>query len=142
ETGQPLRARETVQPLANDLDDGLGVNAALLLASTYEAGQEPHRAEGIYLEIEDEARFLFQRQEARDNAARLRIQRGDAAGAVELYERLLEMTPEGSSERAVYELRLGEAQALATVGTGPSETVPPVPARTPAVTPPPSTTGN
>src|SRR5690606_17145705 len=51
ETGQPLRARETVQPLANDLDDGLGVNAALLLASTYEAGQEPHRAEEIYLEI-------------------------------------------------------------------------------------------
>jgi predicted negative regulator of RcsB-dependent stress response len=146
ETNQVQQARETVQPLADALESGLGVNAAMLLATTYEAAQEPHRAEEIYLEIGEEARFLFQQQDALDNAARIRLQRGDAAGAVEIYERLLELTPESNTERPIFELRLGEARALAAVGGPTNAAVPPVPTPTqlpPAATPPaPTTSGN
>lgn len=128
EVGQVQQARETVEPLADDPSSGLGVNAAFLLANTYEAAQEPHRAEEIYLEIADEARFLFQRQDGLDNAARIRLQRGDAAGAAELYERLLDITPANNTERPIFELRLGEARALAATGGPTNAAVPPTPA--------------
>ena len=134
QTGQAQQARETVAPLARNLDSGLGINAALLLAATYEAAQEPHRAEEVFLNIAEEARFLFQRQDALDNAARIRLQRGEPAGAVELYRRLLEMTPQSNTERPIFELRLGEALALqATGGTG-NAAPPPPPSSAPAPT--------
>ncbi|HEX2166571.1 MAG TPA: tetratricopeptide repeat protein [Longimicrobiales bacterium] len=124
---QAQQAQEIIAPLADDMGSGLGNNAALLLASTYEAAQEPHRAEEIYLQMAEEARFLFQQQDALDNAARIRLQRGDAAGAVELYERLLEITPESNTERPIFEMRLGEARALAAVGGTITAAAPPPP---------------
>ncbi|HEX6309190.1 MAG TPA: tetratricopeptide repeat protein [Longimicrobiales bacterium] len=144
EAGQNAQARQTVESVARDLDSGLGINAALLLAAAYESAQEPHRAEEVYLRVGEDARFLFQRQDALDNAARLRIQRGDVAGAVELYERLVEMTPVGNPERPVYELRLGEARALAATGASTAGAVPPAAApQQPQQTAPPATsTGN
>jgi predicted negative regulator of RcsB-dependent stress response len=149
DAGRVQQAQDIVQPLARDLRAGLGFNAALLMASTYEAAQEPHRAEELFLRLADEARFLFQRQDAIDNAARIRLQRADAAGAVELYQRLLDITPESNTERPIFELRLGEALALAAVGGTTSAAVPPVsaPARDeaapaePATEPEPTTTG-
>lgn len=135
QAGQAQQAQEVVQPVADDLGSGLGVNAAMLLASTYEAAQEPHRAEEVYLEVAEDARFLFQRQDALDNAARIRLQRGDAAGAAELYQRLLDITPESNTERPIFELRLGEARVLAAVGGTTSAAVPPTPAPTPATAP-------
>ncbi|HEX6133028.1 MAG TPA: tetratricopeptide repeat protein [Longimicrobiales bacterium] len=141
ESGQTSQAQEAVRPVVRDLDSGLGVNAALLLAAAHEAAQEPHRAEEVYLRIGEEARFLFQRQDALDNAARLRLQRGDAAGAVQLYERLVEMTPVGNAERPIYELRLGETRALAAIGGPTGDAVPPA-AAPPATAPQPTTTGN
>lgn len=148
EGGQIQLAQQTVQPIAGDLDSGMGVNAAFLLASTYEAAQEGHRAEELYLSIAEDAPFLFQQQDALDNAARIRLQRGEAAQAAELYERLLEMTPLASPERPVFELRLGEARVRAALGSAdPAAAVPQVsrpaavpPAPGPTVQPP--TTGN
>lgn len=146
EAGQIQLAQQTVQPIAGDLDSAMGVNAAFLLASTYEAAQEPHRAEELFLSVAEEARFLFQKQDALDNAARIRLQRGDAAQAAELYERLLEMTPLGNAERPVFELRLGEARARAAVGgADPAAAVPQGqrPAAIPAAPPAgPTTSGN
>lgn len=155
EMGQARQAIDAVESLADDLDSGLGVNAALLTASAHEASQEPHLAEQIYLALADEAEYLFQRQDALDNAARIRLQRGDAAGAAELYQRLLDITPLNNTERPIFELRLGEAQALAALGGGnPNAAVPPTaPPQAPAQTvpdpnapgrpaPEPLTTGN
>lgn len=127
DAGQIQQAQQMVEPLADNLGSGLGINAAFLLANTYEAAQEPHRAEEIYLEIGEEARFMFQRQDGLDNAARIRLQRGDAAGAAELYERLLEITPASNTERPIFELRLGEARALAVTGGPTNAAVPPTP---------------
>jgi tetratricopeptide (TPR) repeat protein len=143
ENGQPQQAQETVQSLSRSLRGPMGVNAAFLLAAAYEAAQEPHRAEDVYLRAANDAPFLFQRQDALDNAARIRLQRGDAAGAVELYQRLLDVTPLANTERPIFELRLGEAQALAASGAG--QTAAPAAEPTPAQDAPaaaPSTTGN
>lgn len=116
EVGRAADAIETVRPVARNVGTDMGANAAFLLASAHEAAGEPHRAEEVYLRIGTGGRFLFQRQEALDHAARLRLQRGDVAGAVQLYERLVDMTPETSQDRQIFELRLGEARALAVSG--------------------------
>jgi tetratricopeptide (TPR) repeat protein len=116
ENGRPRDAIDAVSRPARDVRDDMGANAAFLLAAAHEAAQEPHRAEEVYLRLGDRGRFLFQRQEALDNAARIRLQRGDAAGAVQLYERLVDITPEASQDRQIFELRLGEARALAATG--------------------------
>ena len=127
DAGQVQQAQNTIEPLAGDMSSGLGINAATLLASSYEAAQEPHRAEEIYLEMAEEARFLFQRQDALDNAARIRLQRGDAAGAAELYRQLLEITPQSNPERPIFEMRLGEALTQAAVGGTSNAAAPPPP---------------
>jgi predicted negative regulator of RcsB-dependent stress response len=131
--GQAQQAIEALRPLARDVDDDMGANAAFLTAVAYETLQEPHRAEEIYLRVADEARFLFHRQEALDNAARIRVQRGDAAGAAQLYERAVEITPETNPDRQVLELRLGEARALAASPAGAQPQTPPT--LTPTVPP-------
>jgi tetratricopeptide (TPR) repeat protein len=113
QAGQPQRAIEAVRGQARELDNVMGVNAAFLLAAAHEAAQESQRAEEVYLRIADSAEFLFQKQEALDNAARLRLDRGDAAGAAELYDRILALTPETDGSRQVYELRAAEARAAA-----------------------------
>jgi predicted negative regulator of RcsB-dependent stress response len=152
EVGQVQQAQSTIEPIAGDLGSGLGINAATLLATSYEAAQEPHRAEAIYLEMAEDARFLFQRQDALDNAARIRLQRGDAAGAAELYRQLLEITPESNPERPIFEMRLGEALTQAAIGGTTNAAAPPPPpasgqgapvqpAQTPPVQPEPATTG-
>lgn len=127
DVGQPQQAQATAQPLADDMSSGLGINAAMLLAASYEAAQEPHRAEEIYLEMAEDARFMFQRQDGLDNAARIRLQRGDAAGAAELYRQLLEITPESNTERPIFEMRLGEALTQAAVGGTTNAAAPPPP---------------
>jgi tetratricopeptide (TPR) repeat protein len=111
QAGQPSQAIEVVRPMARNVGSAMGADAAVLLAAAYEAAQEPHRAEELYLRVADDGRFLFQQQEALDHAARLRMQRGDAPGAVQLYQRLVELTPATSPDRQIFELRLGEAQA-------------------------------
>lgn len=138
DNNQAAQALQTVQELASDLDEPLGVNAAFLLAAAHEAAEEPHRAEEVYLRVADDAPFLFQRQDGLDNAGRIRMQRADAAGAVQLYERLVEMTPEGNTERPVYELRLGEARAMAASAAAGA---PPATSGAPSA-PPTTTTGN
>lgn len=134
DAGQPQKAIETVQNTARDVNSQYGANAAYLLASAYEAAQEPHRAEEVFLRLGEDARFTYMKQDALDNAARIRLQRGNPAGAVELYQRLIELSPAGSTERQVFELRLGEAQALAaTAGSAPAAGAA---APSPAATPP------
>lgn len=112
--GQAEKAVSTVQSMAGKIDEPLGVQSAFLLAAAYEASQKADQAEAVYLRIADEAPFAHQQREGLDHAARLRQERGDAAKAAELYQRLVEMSKESTPERAVYELRLAEARAQAS----------------------------
>lgn len=122
EVGRAQDAIDVVRPAARNVGTDMGVNATFLVAAAHEVAGEPHRAEEVYMRVGNGGRFLFQRQEALDHAARLRLQRGDVAGAVQLYERLVDMTPATSQDRQIFELRLGEARALAV--SGPAEAEP------------------
>lgn len=117
EEGTPTDAIPVITPVAGDLDEPLGAAAASLLADAYLAADSLERAESVLLRIADDARFGFQRREALADAAMLRMERGDAAGAAELYARAVTMTPEDDPQRGIYEMRLAEARAAATPAT-------------------------
>src|SRR5688572_1618382 len=141
DANQQQNAINAVENVADDLDTDVGVSAAMLIAAAHEAAGRSQEAETVLERVATGGRFLFQQQEALDNIARLRLQRGDAAGAVQAYERLLEMTPTNAAERQVYELRLGEVRAMAAAGNVAPQappTTPAAPATTPAA---PATTG-
>jgi predicted negative regulator of RcsB-dependent stress response len=119
ELGQPEPALQAVEPLARDPRAPLGASAAFLMAAAHEAAGRPDQAEEAYLRIADRGAYLYERLEAFDNAARLRLDRGDAAGAVELYDRAVQSIPdERAQDRAVFEMRRAEAEALAGAGVG------------------------
>jgi tetratricopeptide (TPR) repeat protein len=114
QAGQGQEAIDAVETQARDLTEPLGTPAAFLLGSAYESLTRWDDAEQTYLRIADAAPFDFQKIQALENAARIRIERGEPAGAVELYERLIGLLPVTSPERSVYEMRKAEAAALAS----------------------------
>jgi tetratricopeptide (TPR) repeat protein len=113
QAGQGQQAVNVIEQQARNLGEPLGTQAALLLGSAYESLNRWDDAEQTYLRIADGARFDYQKVQALENAARVRVERGEPAGAVELYDRLIALLPETSPERTVYEMRRAEAQALA-----------------------------
>lgn len=110
------KAVTTLKPLAEDVEGPLGYSAAIMLAAAHETAKQPEEAERVLLRIADKARFNFQKREALDRAARIRQERGNPAGAIELYERVIK-TFEGEDEQEVageknaYEMRLAELKA-------------------------------
>ena len=140
DANQQQNAIDAVEDVADDVDTDVGVAAAMLIAAAHESAGRSQEAETVLERVATGGRFLFQQQEALDNMARLRLQRGDAAGAVQAYERLLEMTPINAAERQVYELRLGEVRSLAASGNAAPQAPPATPAA-PNVPAAPATTG-
>lgn len=110
---QPEKAIEVLMPLARELEKDLGAPAAFLLAAAYEQHGDAAQAVEAYLRVADQATIAYQRRDALQQAARVREGQGDAAGAAELYQRLVEATAENSPERGIAELRLAEARARA-----------------------------
>jgi len=108
---QTEKAIEVLKPLASSNDNDLAPAAAFLLAAAYEQHGDQAQAVATYLGIADRSRDAYQRRDALQRAARVRETQGDAAGAVEIYQRLLAETTENSPERGVVELRLAEAKA-------------------------------
>jgi predicted negative regulator of RcsB-dependent stress response len=111
EEKQTANAVKAIKPIANEPGGSNGASAALLLGAIYEAGKQPGEAEKVYLQIADDARFGFEKREALERAAGLRLQRGNTAGAAELYDRALKTLPEDSPERTVYQMRIAEVTA-------------------------------
>jgi predicted negative regulator of RcsB-dependent stress response len=110
------RAAEAVEALEGTADPGdpVGVQAAVLLARAQEQQGQLEEAEQSYLRVADGADLDFQIFEALADAARIRQSRGDAAGAAELYQRILDEIEETAPLRAVYQMRLEEARAQAS----------------------------
>ena len=111
EEGQIANAVNTIKPAADDPGGPNGASAALLLGAVHEAGKQTRQAEETYLKIADEARFGFEKRDALERAALLRLQAGNAAGAAELYERAMNTLPEDNPERTVYQMRMAEVRA-------------------------------
>ena len=109
--GNAPQAVEAVRPLVDENDPLLSASAGLLLAGAYEAAGQAEQAEQAYLRVAESAEMEFQQREALEDAARIRVAEGNTAGAVELYDRLIGMAPEGSPDRDVYEMRRAEITA-------------------------------
>ena len=110
-TGNAAQAAEAVRPVANDDDPLLATSAGLLLAGALETSGQPEEAEAAYLRVAEDAAMEYQQREALEDAARFRVERGDRAGAVELYDRLISMVEEDSPDRDVYQMRRAEISA-------------------------------
>lgn len=113
--GQPAAAIEAVDELAARPGASLlSSQAALLHAAALHAAGQTEEAIAAYLTVAEGAELQFQRLEAMASAARLRMDRGDFAGAAELYARAVEMSEPGTAEHALYDMRRAEAEARAT----------------------------
>ncbi len=111
--GDAQKAITAIDRLAGSLGEGLGTTAALLKAAALEVDGQVDQAESLYLRIADRARYDYERMEALDAAARIRMDRGDAAGATQLYDRLVALAADGSADEAIFQMRLAEARARA-----------------------------
>jgi predicted negative regulator of RcsB-dependent stress response len=94
-------------------DSAIGPQAALLLGAAQQAAGKPEDAVRTYLAVADDADMKMYQVQGLQNAALIRSDRGDFAGAAELYRRLVDMQEEGSLDRQLYEMRLAEAEARA-----------------------------
>lgn len=117
EEGKPGEAVNVVKKMAGDPGEAGGATAALLLGAAYEGSKQVDQAERTYLDVADEARFGFEKREALERAAAIRLSKGNVPGAAELYERAMNTLPEDSPDRATYQMRIAEARAAAGRGS-------------------------
>lgn len=110
--GDPNGAAEILEPVAGDVDEPLGAQAAGLLAAISEDAGNLQVAEGLYERLADRAGLGFQVQDALADAARVKRDQGDLAGALALYDQLLEEMDEIDPGRGVVEMRRAEVVAL------------------------------
>jgi predicted negative regulator of RcsB-dependent stress response len=111
---RPAQAVTTLEEGRRSGSDPMRIQLRMLLARAYEETGRLEDAEGEYLSIADDTEMDFQRREAFADAARIRALRGDHGGAVELYRRILEAMDRSHPERGLFEMRLAEAELLAT----------------------------
>ncbi|MBW3630444.1 MAG: hypothetical protein KY464_14255, partial [Gemmatimonadetes bacterium] len=108
------KAVEVLQGATGRIDDSaVGPQSALLLAAAQQAAGKPNDAIQSYLAVGDQAELKMYQVQGLQNAAILRFESGDFAGAAELYRRLVGMQREGTMDRQLYEMRLAEAEARA-----------------------------
>ena len=115
---QPAEAADALGNLANDLEEPFGLAGARLLAAAREEMGQVDQAVAIYRRIAENARFSYQRREALADAARVRLQNGDADAAAALYQEVVGTFGEQETGRGYYEMWLAEAQAQAQEGSG------------------------
>jgi predicted negative regulator of RcsB-dependent stress response len=109
EDGTPEEAIEVLAPAVREMStEPIGVQAAFLLAASYEEAGRPEEAETQFLRIASTSELSFQIYEALSGAARIRTSAGDLAGAAELYEEVLSTLEENDPQRGFWEMRLAE----------------------------------
>lgn len=108
DSGDPQQAIAVLEPMASSPRDPLELQAASLLGVAYEQDKRWDDAEAVYLRIADRSELDFQVRDALAAAARIREQRGNDAGAAELYRRILANMDANAQNRGLYEMRLAE----------------------------------
>ena len=101
-------AAEVLEPIARDVGEPIGAQAAALLAAIYEDAGNLQAAEGLYVRLADRAELGFQVRDALADAARIRSEQGDIEGALALYDRLLAELDEDDPTRGLVEMRRAE----------------------------------
>ncbi|MCG6989315.1 MAG: tetratricopeptide repeat protein [Gemmatimonadetes bacterium] len=123
EGGAPKQAQAVLEPIGSSPSTPLELQAAGLLARSYEQENRWKEAEDLYLRIADRSTLDFQVRGALADAARIRANHGDKAGAVELYKRILDGLDKNAPERGLYEMRLAELNTESeTQAQAPAET--------------------
>lgn len=110
--GSPQQALAVLEPLGASPRNPIEFQAATLLGAAYEDEGRFDDAEATYISIAERSELNFQVRDALVAAARIRDARGDAQGAVELYERLLEELDADSPQRGLYEMRIEEIVSI------------------------------
>lgn len=111
QTGDAQQAIAVLSPLGSRPSEPIDFQGAALLAAAYEQEERWDEAERAYLSIADRSELDFQVHDALSAAARIRSERGDTQGAIQLYERVLADLDENAPERGVYEMRIAELRA-------------------------------
>ncbi len=109
--GELEEAMSVLEPIAGDVRDPLGAQAAALLAAIAEDQGNLQTAESLYNRLADQADLGFQVRDALADAARLRRLQGDDEAALTLYDRLLSEMDESDFTRGVVEMRRAEVIA-------------------------------
>jgi predicted negative regulator of RcsB-dependent stress response len=109
-SGQVQDALSVLEDSDTSVRNPLGLQLEVLRAKALEAAGRPADAERAYLRAADAADLRFVRVTALADAARIRMDLGNAGGAAELYQRILSDLPDGHPDRALYEMRLAEAE--------------------------------
>ena len=115
QTNDPQQALAVLEPMASSPREPIEFQAAALLAAAYEQDERWSDAEDLYLRIADRSELDFQVRDALTGAARIRADQGDAAGAVELYERILGDIDENAPDRGLFEMRIQELRSRANI---------------------------
>lgn len=115
ESGQTDQAVTLLQDAA-DLSKPIGVQVAILLGKAHEQKGDLKAAEEAYLRVADRSPLDFQIRAALEDAARLRAEQGNASGAAELYQRIIDKLTATAPERGSYEMRLQELKLKAAQG--------------------------
>jgi predicted negative regulator of RcsB-dependent stress response len=105
------QALAVLEPIGASPRSPVDLQGASLLAAAYEQVGRADEAEATYMRIVDRSDMDFQVRNALAAAARIRGDRGDAAGAIELYERALEGLEAEDPQRGLYEMRIAEIRA-------------------------------
>lgn len=108
--GESEQALAVLEPMARSPREPLELQAAALLGAAYEQVGRWADAEATYLRIADRSDLDFQIRDALAAAARIRASQGNAAGAAELYRRILDSMDEEQPDRGLWEMRLAEVQ--------------------------------
>lgn len=113
QTGDPQQALAVLGPLGSSPRAPIELQGATLLGAAYEQEERWAEAEEVYLAIADRSDLDFQVRDALTAAARIRGERGDMSGAIELYEQALADLDENAPERGEIEMRIAELQTSA-----------------------------
>ena len=112
--GAPQQAQAVLRPLGASPRAPIEFQAAALLAAALEEDRQWSDAEDIYMTIANRSDLDFQVRDALTAAARIRHDRGDLGGAVELYQRLADELEAGDPRRGVYEMRIQEIESASS----------------------------
>jgi tetratricopeptide (TPR) repeat protein len=110
-SGDPQQALAVLAPLGSSPKAPIEFQGAALLGTAYEQEGRWDDAEETYLAIADRSDLDFQVRDALTAAARIRGDRGDSEGAIELYERVLSDFDENAPQRGLYEMRIQEIRS-------------------------------
>lgn len=113
ETDLPAQALATLEDANSGPRDPMGPQFIALEAKAHEEAGALDQAEASYMRLAELANHDFQRRTALEDAARVRGERGDYAGAAQVWSDLADELESSDTQKGVYLMRAAEMRELA-----------------------------